>query len=128
MTEPNIDGPNQDERLMAALAYIGSFICFIPTIILFLVKKDESPYIKKHSLQCLALAVVMIVLSIVLTVISTIIQIIPVLGAIVAGILGLAFTLVGLGVSIYVLYLAFQAYNGSETRIPYVTDWVEGHM
>lgn len=128
MANPTGSGSSQDDRLMAALAYIGLFIILVPTILIFLSKKDQSPFIKRHCLQAMALAVALIVINVVLTVLFGVLGTIPVVN-IIAGLGGLLlFPLLGLGTLILILWLAYKAYQGGEARLPVITDWVEARL
>ncbi len=63
------DAATQDERLLAVLCHIGGlFTSFIMPLILWLAKKDESPYLGHHGKEALNFQLFLIVLLVVLTV------------------------------------------------------------
>ncbi len=46
--------PNSDEKTMALLAHILPIVAgFVAPLVIFLIKKDESPYVKKHAMEAL---------------------------------------------------------------------------
>ena len=46
--------PTQDEKNIAMLAHLlGLFVSFIAPLIIYLVKKDESPFIREHAKEAL---------------------------------------------------------------------------
>ena len=45
---------NSDDRIMALLAYIlGFFIGFVGPLVIYVVKKDKSPFVAYHALQAI---------------------------------------------------------------------------
>jgi hypothetical protein len=43
-----------DDRMLATLAHVGGIIAgFIPSLIIYLVKKDSSPYVRKQAAEAL---------------------------------------------------------------------------
>jgi hypothetical protein len=45
---------SQDERTMAMLAHLlGCFVTFIAPLVIYLVKKEESPFIREHAKEAL---------------------------------------------------------------------------
>lgn len=110
-------GPSNDEKVMAGVAYLGSCIFWIPTIVIFLMKKDESTFIKFHCLQCFGMAAVgvaMMIISIPIGILSNI----PVIGWIGGLLSGLIMMLIGLALTGYWIYLTIKAFQGEETEIP----------
>jgi len=111
MTPLNAGGPGStdvtdDDRLWALLCWI--FTPILPFIVMLLEDKKARPYIKYHAVQSLIVGVVNIVASTLLS---------PLLG------LG---CFLGLGLFVYQIYLAVQAYNGEWVEIPVVTDFAKG--
>jgi uncharacterized Tic20 family protein len=46
--------PTQDEKTMALLSHILTLVAgFIAPLVIYIVKKDESPYVRKHALESL---------------------------------------------------------------------------
>ncbi len=58
--------PSSDERTMAILSHVLCIIgSFIAPLIIYLLKKDESPYVKEHALESLNFQITMIILYII---------------------------------------------------------------
>jgi uncharacterized Tic20 family protein len=58
--------PSSDERTMAILSHVLCIIgSFIAPLIIYLLKKDESPYVKEHALEALNFQITMIILYII---------------------------------------------------------------
>ena len=119
---------SSDEKMMAGLAYVGDFILCIPGILIFLMKKDESEFVKFHCLQAIGLFVVGLVVGIVLMVISVILGFIPVLGWIGSGLILLAQSLIGLAMCIYLLYVMIKAFMGETIEIPMLAPFIRNNM
>lgn len=118
---------SSDDKLMAALSYWGSIILwFIPALVIYILKKDSSMFIKKHSLQALMLNLAFAVISIAITVIGGI------LGTITFGVGSLLMMLVNvaifLGLLVYVVMLGIQAFQGEDKDIPYITNILRSNM
>ena len=87
-----------DDKLWAALAY--AIPVLIPIILFLMAEKKDRPFIKAHNAQALVLGVICWV----------------------------AYTTVCGGVLVwfYMLYLAYQAYQGKTVEIPVITNFVKG--
>ena len=95
MSQAPMSDITQDDKLWAALAY--AFSPLIPIILMFMEDKKNRPYIKANNMQALILGIITAVTS--------------------------AFC-IGILVWFYQLYLAFQAYQGVDIKIPVVSDFV----
>jgi uncharacterized membrane protein len=115
-----MDDKTSDEKLWAGFAYLGLICCMIPTVVIFFLKREESDYIKFHSLQGMGLWVASFVLSIVFMALTNI----PVLGM-VFGIVHLLLSLVICG---YWVYLMIQAFQGNDIEIPYLAPWIQENL
>lgn len=93
-----------DDRLWAALGYP---IPLVALIVLFLEDKKSRPYIKFHAVQSLAANVLFYVVITILSVVTL------GFGGLCAPLLWLVF-----------LYWGYQAYQGQDIRIPFVTDFI----
>ena len=93
-----------DDKLWAALGYP---IALVAIIVLFMDDKKSRPYIKFHAVQSLAANVVFFVLTAILTTVTF-------------GFGGLCVPLVWL----LFLYWAYQAYQGQDIKIPFITDFI----
>lgn len=87
---------NSDDRLWAALGYV---IPLIALVVLFMEDKKSRPYIKFNAVQSL-------VATVVLSIISTV--------------------TFGCGTVLFLvmLYWAYQAYQGQDVRIPFISDFI----
>jgi uncharacterized membrane protein len=85
-----------DDKLWAALGYL---IPIIALVVLFMEDKKSRPYVKFNAVQSLAATVV-------LSIISTV--------------------TCGFGAVLFlvILYWAYQAYQGQDVRIPFISDFI----
>ena len=61
--------PSQDERTLAILAHILSiFFWIFPALIIYLVRKDDSPFVAAHARESLNFQITMTLLSIALAI------------------------------------------------------------
>jgi len=105
-TSPEI---SSDDRLWSALAYV--FSPLVPIIMLLIEGKKDRPFIRYHSIQSLAVGVVLFIIVFVLS-----------------------FFTFGCSTILWLImfYWAYTAYKGDYTKIPVVTDfikkqgWVQG--
>jgi uncharacterized membrane protein len=115
-----VNAPTSDDKLWAGLSYVGIGCCMIGTIVIFLLKKGESDYIKFHSLQAIGFGVVLIVLYFLFGILSSI----PVVGLLAS----IPMILLMLGSFGYWIYLMIQAFTGKDVRIPVLADWIEQNL
>lgn len=108
---------NNDDKLWAGLGYVGLAIFMIPTIVIFVLKKDESAYIKFHLLQSLAFGIAGLVISVAFMFLLAI----PVVNILAA----FANFFIGLGLFVYWIILIIWAFMGKDFRIPVLGDFVE---
>jgi uncharacterized membrane protein len=104
MTTMSAPESTSDDRLWAALAYV--FSPLVPIILLLWEDKKERPFIKAHNMQALVLGIIEFVLYFVLSI-----------------------TIIGLCVPvvlwIYMLYCAYQAYQGKLVKVPVVSGMIK---
>ncbi len=101
--------PANDERMLAAAIYVISFFTvFIGPLIIWLIKKDSSPFVDYHGREYLNFFISYSVYSIISTVLM--IVLIGFLTIWLVGIMAFIFTIIG----------AIKAYEGKEYRIPLV--------
>jgi uncharacterized Tic20 family protein len=101
--------PSNDERLFAMLIYVSSFFTtFIGPLIIWMLKKDESPFIDYHGKEYLNFLISYTVYSIISLILM--IVLIGFLTIWVVGILAFIFTIIA----------AIKAYEGEVYRIPLV--------
>lgn len=90
-TTPSIT-PSSDERTMAILSHVLCLLPgfgFIPPLVIYLVKKDESPYIREHSKESLNFQLSLLIICIILFV-----TLIGILFIWILGILNLLFVII----------------------------------
>jgi uncharacterized membrane protein len=94
-----------EDKLWGMLGYIPFVGWIIAIVALLMEDKKVRPYIKFHSVQSLALAIINGVVAGVLT-------------AIVIG------PCIGLAGVIYMCYIGYKAYQGETVVVPFVTDFI----
>jgi len=65
--------PTSDEKTMAILAHVLTFVCsFIAPLVIYLLKKDESPYVASQAKESLnfQLTLIVVVIALLITVIG----------------------------------------------------------
>jgi uncharacterized membrane protein len=105
MTTMSAPESTSDDRLWAALAYV--FSPLVPIILLIWEEKKERPFIKAHNMQALVVGIIEIVLWFVVGW-TVFLSCVPLL------------------VWIYLLYCAYQAYQGKLVTIPVVSGMMKG--
>jgi uncharacterized protein len=125
---------SSDEKLLAAIGYWGGLVLsmvtgilgFVPALIIYLMKKDESVFVRKQSLQALVLHIAIVVIVTVLWVFGA------VFGAITAGLGFLLFIpfmiLFGLAMIVYLIYLGVKVFQGEDVNIPYLTNFINKNL
>jgi uncharacterized Tic20 family protein len=106
-----------DDKTWSMLSYLGSILFgFIPPLVVYLVKKDESPFVRFHGAQSLNLAVSFIIYSVGLWIFSLI------LGAVTAGIgfvLGtVIWAAVGIAFLVFAIMGAVASNRGEMNTMP----------
>lgn len=101
-----------DDKLWAGLAYAGWGLFLIPTVAIFVMKKEESEYVKFHALQGILVGLLVFVLSMGVSIIT---GIIPYLGWIVGSII---IGLISLLSFVLWLYLMYVGFTGKDFELP----------
>lgn len=99
----DMGGVTEDDKLWALLAYV--FSPLVPIIVLLMEDKKTRPFIKAHNGQALAWGVLNVIVGTVLSVFL-------------CGLPSLLMWLVA-------IYWGWQAYQGQEVTIPFITDFVK---
>ncbi|MCB9421643.1 MAG: DUF4870 domain-containing protein [Ardenticatenaceae bacterium] len=101
-----MDGITDDDKLWAFLAYV--FTPIVPIILMLMEDKKNRPFIKAHNAQALAWGIVNVIGG---TILSSV----------------LFFCLGAPSIIIWAVgvYWGWQAYQGQEVTIPFVTDFVK---
>ncbi len=94
-----------DDKLWAALSYV--FAPIVGIIALLMEDKKSRPFIKFHAVQSIAVSIAFWIVATILTTVTL-------------GFGGLCVPLIWL----VFLYWAYQAYQGQDVKIPFVSDFV----
>lgn len=75
--DPQATTLSQDDRVMAMLCHLlGFFTSFIGPLIIYLIKKDESPFVRHHAAQALNFQITIILIAFVTVVVGILFMII----------------------------------------------------
>lgn len=102
----SMDGITDDDKLWAFLAYV--FTPIVPIILMLMDDKKERPFIKAHNAQALAWGVINVIG-----------------GTILSSVLFFCLGAPSLIIWAVGVYWGWQAYQGQEVTIPFVTDFVK---
>lgn len=95
-----------DDKLWAMLAYMPIIGWIIAIVALLMEDKKSRPFIKFHSVQALALAIINGIVA-------------SILSFVIVGIC------TGLAGTVYMIYLGVKAYQGETVKVPYLTDFIK---
>ncbi|MBK8190102.1 MAG: DUF4870 domain-containing protein [Vampirovibrionales bacterium] len=116
---------NQDEKLWSGLSYVGLLICAIPTIVILLIKKDESATVKFHALQALGFFLASFVINTGLNILNMMVG--QLLGP-VALLVGAVAILVSLALLGYWIFLTIKAFMGDDIQVPVLSDFIHKYL
>jgi len=108
--EDNFSGMDEvtsDDKLWAFLAYV--FTPLVPIIIMLMEDKKNRPFLKAHNAQALVWGLINVVG-----------------GTILSSVLFFCFGLPSILIWAVGVYWGWQAYQGQEVTIPFITDFVKG--
>ena len=88
-----------DDKLWAALAYVPYLNPLVSIVALLVEEKKDRPFIKFHAIQSIVLGIIVYLAT-------------PVFG-------------LGLLLAVYMLYLAYKAYQGEYIEVPILTDFIK---
>ena len=104
---------NSDDTIWAILAHLSYFLLpFIGPLIIYLIKKDQSPFVRAHAAQALNFHITLLIASIVSAIL--ILLVIGIVMLIALGIAGVVFTILA----------AMAAGRGQPYRYPYTWNLV----
>lgn len=110
-TAPSMPG---DDKTWAILSHVLTFVGgFIAPLVIYLIKKDESPYVRHHAAEALNFQ-----LSIMIYAIVSIILVLVLIGI-------LLILAVGIGALVFTIIAAIAASNGEEYRYPLTIRFVK---
>ena len=116
-----IPPPAASSGLSDTAAAALSYVTIIPAIIFLVLEPyNKKPFIRFHSIQCLALAAVSIVLHIGVFIIGSVLHVIPIMGAVIGAGLHLIVTL-----CIFIAWLMciIKASQGQWFKLPIIGDF-----
>lgn len=117
LANPNLIGPNSEDKLWAGLSYAGIGCGIVLTVLIFIFKQGESDFIKFHALQAILGGIAAAVLGGILLYLSKI----PFLGFLIS-ILGFFIGLILFG---FWVYLMIAGFTGRHFKIPLLGDFIE---
>jgi uncharacterized membrane protein len=106
MSQAPMSDLTSDDKLWAMLAYVPFVGWIIAIVALLMDDKKTRPFIKFHSIQGIALAVINGVIAGVLSVV----------------IIGVC---TGIAGAVYMMYIGYKAYLGETVSVPFVTDFIK---
>jgi len=111
-----------------------SACCYIPYIgilcslyNLFTDKKND-PYCRFHSYHSLFLWICISFVIIAINIVALILGYLPLVGNFFANIAAIAQTIIHVGVIVYGLFCAYNAYQGTSFSIPYITEFTNKYL
>lgn len=118
---------NGDDRLIALLSYATQILIpfVMPALVLLSESSKKRPFQRFHAIQSLALTTVLLVLGIFIAVGTAIISIIPVIGWLVALVVGCLSPIAVLMAWFAMVYYGYQAYQGKRFAIPGLTSFLK---
>ena len=109
--------PVNNDNVMAAVAYVLTFISGAVVYLIEKDKTDKSKFIMFHAIQSIIFGVVVIIVWSVLTIISFL----PIIGGIIA-------MLTQLAIFILWIFLIYKAYSGEEYHIPVIGEFADKYV
>jgi hypothetical protein len=119
---PQLQAANasKDDRTWGMIAHLSALAGFvvpfgsvIGPLVVFLIKKDQSPFVAFHAKQCLWLQIFAVIVAVVFIVLGLVICVTLPLGI-----------LVGLAAIVYAIYGAIQVSSGKDFQYYWVGEWV----
>jgi uncharacterized membrane protein len=121
--DPLADG---DDRLIALLSYATQIIIpvIMPVIVLLSESSKKRPFQRYHAVQSLAFTVLFWGLLVLAGIGTAVIQIVPLIGFLVALMMGCLVPLAWFAQALMLLYYGFQAYKGRRFAVPGLTSFL----
>jgi uncharacterized membrane protein len=112
-----------DDNIMAAVAYLFSFIT---GIIIYLMYKDKkNKFVLFHAMQSIIFGAAIFAIFILLGIAGVVLAMIPVIGWIVGLVMIPVWLVLALGSFALWIFLMYKAYSGVKFKIPMVGDFAE---
>lgn len=113
---------SSDDNIFGALCYIIGVI--VPLFVLFTEKKSNK-FLAFHAWQSLMLSIAFFVIFVALGVMTMFLAFVPGVNIIVGLVSMCGFPLIGLAVLIFMLFLAYKAYQGEKFMVPTVGEMAQ---
>ncbi|MEM7697405.1 MAG: DUF4870 domain-containing protein [Verrucomicrobiota bacterium] len=115
-----------DEKMMGLLAHIlGIFASFVGPLIIWLIKKDQSPFVDDQGKEALNFQITIAIAYVVFFILTAVVQIIPVVGAIIGCVGAIALLAVGILMIVYAIIGGMKANEGVAYRYPFAFRFVK---
>ncbi len=115
-------GGSSDNKIIAALCYIIGVL--VPLFVIGTDKKKDK-FLLFHAWQSLFFTVALFVVYVGLIVVTIVLSAIPGVNVVAGLLASCVFPLIGLGVFVYMLFLAYKSYQGVKVKIPMVGEYAE---
>ncbi len=108
-----VGGPSSDDKTYAVLAHVLTFVVgFVAPLVIFLIKKDESPYVRHHAAQALNFH-----LSVLIYALFSVVLVLLLIGL-------LMLLVLAVGAVVFTIIAAINAANGEWYRYPLALPFV----
>lgn len=112
--------PNSDERSMAAIAHVlGLFAAIIGPLIIYVLKRDESPYVRRQSAEALNFGISMAIYLTIYTLISFVMLIV-----VIGFFMFLLLPVAAIGIAVLHVLAALAANRGEDYQYPFTIRFV----
>lgn len=119
MTDTDNNTVSTDSRNMAVLMYILSiFFGFIPSLIFYLVKKDDA-FILRNATELLNFCITLFIAFFGIMILNIILAFIPVIGWILAMVLSLGMAVIGIAALVFLIMGALKVKDGEDYTFPF---------
>lgn len=116
---PEAINPSKDEKIFAMLAHLlAIFTGFLAPLVIWLVKKDESAFVAKHSREALNFCITVCIGFLALFLLSVLFGWIPILGFIVFGLMMLGYFVIGIYALVMFIIATMRANDGLDYEYP----------
>jgi len=104
---------------MAMLAHLLGILGPVPPLIIWLMKKDEMPFVADQAKEALNFLITIVIAVVGLVIVDIVLHFIPVLGFILGCLLSLVILAAGVGAIILCIMAAMKAKEGIAYRYPF---------
>jgi len=119
MNDVTNNNVSADSRNMAVLMYILSiFFSFIPSLIFYLVKKDDT-FVHRNATELLNFCITLFILFFGISILNIVLAFIPGIGWLLATVLGLGMLVVGIAALVFLIMGALKVKDGEDYVFPF---------